>query len=88
MRRQTAIYNEGTGMQSATVSNDISVLINGEQRNVRAGQSVSQLLAWLELPSDRIAVELDRALVRKRDWDHTLISPGARMEIVEFVGGG
>jgi thiamine biosynthesis protein ThiS len=69
-------------------SEPIDVQVNGEARRVPRGQSVTALLAWLEVPSERVAVELNKAIVRKRDWAATAVEGGACVEIVEFVGGG
>ncbi|MFL6463551.1 MAG: sulfur carrier protein ThiS [Bryobacteraceae bacterium] len=66
----------------------IEVVLNGERREVPPDQSVSMLLAWLQIPSDRVAVELNKKLVRKRDWDQTVVPHASQLEIVEFVGGG
>ena len=66
----------------------IDVTINGEHRTVAANQSVAELLALLELPPDRIALELNKSIVRKRDWNRVIVPEGAHLEIVEFVGGG
>jgi thiamine biosynthesis protein ThiS len=55
---------------------------------VPAEQSVLQLLEWLNLHSDRVAVELNKSIVRKRDWPRVSVPPGSKIEIVEFVGGG
>jgi sulfur carrier protein len=66
----------------------IEVVLNGERREVPPDQSVSTLLAWLQIPSDRVAVELNKKLVRKRDWDQTVVPHASQLEIVEFVGGG
>jgi thiamine biosynthesis protein ThiS len=66
----------------------IEVVINGERREVPPSQSVSTLLTWLQIPSDRVAVELNKRLVRKRDWDQTVVPHASQIEIVEFVGGG
>jgi thiamine biosynthesis protein ThiS len=35
-----------------------------------------------------VAVELNGAIVRKASYDATAIEPGARVEVVGFVGGG
>ena len=69
-------------------SQSIPVTINGEIRRVSDNLTVESLLAELQIHSDRVAIELDKAIVRKRDWAHTLISTGSQLEIVEFVGGG
>lgn len=66
----------------------ISVLINGEQRELPRDQSISELLHSLKIPSERVAIELNKAIVRKRDWGNTTVVPGSQIEIVEFVGGG
>ena len=66
----------------------IDVQINGEKRTIAANQSLAQLLTSLELPADRVALELNKNIVRKRDWDSVIVPEGARLEIVEFVGGG
>jgi sulfur carrier protein len=75
-------------MQPPSTEVPIDVSINGELRQVPPGRSVAALLQWLELPSERVAVELNKDLVRKRDWTATIVTAGARIEIVEFVGGG
>ncbi len=71
-----------------TQTTTINVLINGESREVPGNQCVSKLLDLLEVTSDRVAVELNKSLVRKREWANTPVNEGAQIEIVEFVGGG
>jgi len=66
----------------------IQVTINGEPKAIPPHQSVAALLDWLAIGSDRVAVELNKSLVRKRDWEQTPVSSGSDIEIVEFVGGG
>ena len=66
----------------------INVWINGEHREVGARQSVAALLRELKIASDRVAVELNESIVRSRDWDKVTVPSGARIEIVQFVGGG
>jgi thiamine biosynthesis protein ThiS len=65
-----------------------SVVVNGQRQQIPGDQSVAGLLDWLQVESDRVAVELNKNLVRKRDWDGTKVPDGAQIEIVEFVGGG
>jgi len=67
---------------------EIQVTINGEARALPPGQTVRQLLDFLDLDPARVAVELDRRIVKPHDWDATEIASGARLEIVQFVGGG
>ncbi len=66
----------------------IQVFVNGEGRDVPSQQSLSELLAFIGVGLDRVAVELNKSIVRRRDWDRTTVSPGSQLEVVEFVGGG
>ena len=66
----------------------IEVAINGEIRSIPDGLTIRQLLESLALDPARVAVELDRRIVKPHNWDTTPIAAGARLEIVQFVGGG
>jgi thiamine biosynthesis protein ThiS len=46
------------------------------------------LIEELDLPPARIAVELNRDVVRRSDWSTTELRDDDRIEIVHFVGGG
>ena len=64
------------------------ILINGEGKECEEGIFLSDLLDLLELPPQRIAVELNREVVRRADWKSTILKNEDRLEIVHFVGGG
>ncbi len=66
----------------------ISIRINGEPREVPPGLTVRSLLEHLQVDPARVAVELNRKLARKPEWDRAQVEAGAEVEIVEFVGGG
>ena len=66
----------------------LEITVNGNPKKVLFGGSVRTLLDALSVSPDRVAVELNGSIVRKRDWDQTIIPEGSRIEIVEFVGGG
>lgn len=66
----------------------ISITVNGEPRQIPTGLNVRSLLAEIGLPADRVAVELNREIVRKAEWESTQVTAGASLEIVHFVGGG
>ena len=66
----------------------IEVTVNGQPKQVASGQSIAALLEELKIASDRVAIELNKSIVRKRDWHQTAVANGSEIEIVEFVGGG
>ena len=70
------------------INGQIEVAINGEVRSIPSGQTIRQLLESLQLDPARVAVELDRRIVKPRDWAATPVAGGACLEIVQFVGGG
>ncbi|MGD0048755.1 MAG: sulfur carrier protein ThiS [Bryobacteraceae bacterium] len=67
---------------------EIPVIVNGETRTVAARQTLLELLLSLGLDPARVAVELDRRIVKQPQWPDTVVEAGARIEIVQFVGGG
>lgn len=67
---------------------EIEIVVNGEVRRAPEGRSLSELLVWLGIDSARVAVELNRSIVSRRDWHQTPVTSGAALEIVQFVGGG
>ena len=64
------------------------VYVNGENKEIKGGLSLLELLSSLALPIQRIAVELNREVVRRADWEKTILHDEDRIEIVHFVGGG
>jgi len=67
----------------------VQVQINGEQREFAdTSLRLEELIEQLSLAPQRIAVELNRQIVRRADWERTQVSDGDRVEIVHFVGGG
>ena len=49
---------------------------------------LDRLLELFSLPSQRVAVELNREVVRKKDWAQTTVKDADNVEVVHFVGGG
>ena len=63
-------------------------MLNGDRREVPQGTTLAEMLVFLGLPVDRVAVELNRKIVRKTDWESCVVEAGAELEVVHFVGGG
>ncbi len=71
-----------------TVTDTISVQINGEPRRVSAGATISAMLGQLGLDAKRVAVERNREIVARSTLDQVEVAEGDAFEIVHFVGGG
>jgi len=66
----------------------VEIVVNGEPRTVSMGLTVLRLLEEIGITPDRVAVELNRHIVRQPAWAATAIAAGEQLEIVQFVGGG
>jgi thiamine biosynthesis protein ThiS len=66
----------------------MNIYLNGELRDVPENLTLAELLEWLNLPADRVAVEHNRQITPRAIWPETAILPNDRLEVVHFVGGG
>ncbi len=66
----------------------MQVVINGERKDLAAGVTVRALLAELGIFEGRVAVEVNRDIVPKAQYDTHTIHDADSIEIVHFVGGG
>ena len=66
----------------------MTIIVNETETEVPEGSFISDLIRSLGLNPGRLAVELNRTIIRRSAWDSTSISEGDRVEVVHFVGGG
>ena len=67
---------------------EISIELNGKPETVAAGTTLADLVSRT-LPNARAyAVELNRAVVSRREHASRTVASGDRVEIVTLVGGG
>lgn len=66
----------------------MTVVLNGDDTQVSDGMAVADLIGFLGLKPERLAVEVNHKIVRRSEWPSTTLSEGDRVEIVHFVGGG
>jgi len=66
----------------------IEIRLNGEPQSLPASLTVLQLLEHFGLPKERVAVEVNRAIVPKAVWEAQSVKTGDQIEVVHFVGGG
>lgn len=66
----------------------IPVTINGETRDLPQEFTLVELLRFLRLAEERVAVERNREIVKRDRWPRVKVAAGDQLEIVHFVGGG
>jgi thiamine biosynthesis protein ThiS len=63
------------------------IKVNGHDQEFSDDTDIHSILAAHKLTPDKVAVELNRRLVRAEKYD-TRLKAGDEIEIVTFVGGG
>jgi thiamine biosynthesis protein ThiS len=66
----------------------MKITINGEKREIPEDMDLGALLELLSMPTERVAVELNRRVVKRSEWIAEKVSEDDRIEIIHFVGGG
>lgn len=65
----------------------MTVRVNGDPRDLPDGETVRALVGRYNLTPEKVAIELNRRLLRAEKYE-TPLAEGDEVEIVTFVGGG
>jgi sulfur carrier protein len=66
----------------------MNIQVNGTEREVPDGVTVTELLAALGVPARGVAVAVDGVVVAKADHDRKVVPDGADVEVLTAVQGG
>ncbi|HET98131.1 MAG TPA: sulfur carrier protein ThiS [Desulfurivibrio alkaliphilus] len=75
-------------IESGAATDQIVIVCNGQERLIEPGQTVAAFIAAMDLNPAMMAVELDGRVLDRTTYDSTLLTAGARLELIRFVGGG
>jgi sulfur carrier protein len=75
-------------VDATTPATAVSLLVNGEPREVPAGSTVADLLASLGRDPRTVAVEHNGDILPRACFGETRLAAGDRLEVVHFVQGG
>jgi len=64
------------------------IVLNGDPAELPGPMSVQALLERLQIDPRVVAVECDRVVIKRARYAETMVTEGAEVEIVAFVGGG
>jgi thiamine biosynthesis protein ThiS len=70
------------------MNEEMTVVVNGEERQVDGTASALDLLQSLGLDPRTVVVEVNRRIVRRPALADTWLNDGDQIELVHFVGGG
>jgi sulfur carrier protein len=66
----------------------VMIKVNGQDKPIDEGTTLAHLIEQHNLTPQKVAVELNRRLVRTEKYAETALKAGDEVEIVTFVGGG
>jgi thiamine biosynthesis protein ThiS len=66
----------------------MTVIINGERREIPDGLNIVALLEHLGMSNGRVAIERNLDILPRARWQETQVESNDNFEIVHFVGGG
>ena len=66
----------------------MNIILNGEPKEIPADLTIAGLIGVLGLTPERLAIEVNRRIIRRADWPSTTLAEGDKVEVVHFVGGG
>ena len=67
---------------------EVTIHLNGKEREVAADITVSGLLDQLGLVPGMVVVERNREILARDSYPTVSLREGDRLELVHFVGGG
>jgi len=65
----------------------MKLIINGEEKELNC-ENILSLLDSLNLKKDMVAVELNKNIVYRENFNNTRLNDSDKLEIVTVVGGG
>ena len=66
----------------------MEILLNGESRTVGEGLTLQELVREMGFLEKPVVCEVNLAIISRKDWAGTVLSPGDTVEVIGFVGGG
>ncbi len=68
--------------------NKIKIIVNGKQMSVKFKFSLKNLIDKLKLPLNKVAIEVNREIINKKNINKIILKSNDKIEVVHFIGGG
>jgi thiamine biosynthesis protein ThiS len=83
-----AIPKSGTAGRERQGKTAMLIQLNGKPREVETGITVGRLLEELNIHPQRVAVQVNRDIVKREGYEGAVLGPGDEIEILTFMAGG
>ena len=68
--------------------NVAKIQLNGDLYKVNKGSNLNELLNKLKIQRNKVAIEVNGAIVEKNKYSKLILNNDDKVEIVHFIGGG
>ena len=68
--------------------NVAKIQLNGDPYEINNGTNLNELLNRLKIQKNKVAVEVNGAIVEKNNYSNLILNKDDKVEIVQFIGGG
>ena len=68
--------------------NVAKIQLNGSSYDINIQTNLNQLLNVLKIQKNKVAIEVNGAIVEKDKYPKFILNKGDKVEIVHFIGGG
>lgn len=66
----------------------MKIYVNGEEKECEKGTTLEQFVEACGYRKERIAIEVNEAIIPKAEYGNYVLGPNDKLEVVTFVGGG
>ncbi len=70
------------------IKNKIKIKVNGKKVIFNKNESIETLIKKLKIPLNKVAIELNRKILNKKEISKIKLNNNDNVEIVHFIGGG
>ena len=68
--------------------NVAKIQLNGNPYEINTQTNLNQLLNKLKIQKNKVAIEVNGAIIAKNKYPEIILNKGDKVEIVHFIGGG
>ena len=66
----------------------IKIKVNGKIKTINDETSLNELINALKIPISKVAIELNKEIINKKEMKKIKLKKNDVIEIVHFIGGG
>lgn len=64
------------------------ITLNGQKKDITSAANLKHLIEHCSPANAHVIAELNGSVVKRPDWEQTVIREGDKVELVNLVGGG